>query len=80
MHKIAEGVYFENAYISGNVGCILTEEGAVLIDSPMVPKDAWGWLKQIASITKRGIALLINSAHQRYQVADIIFTSRFNLV
>ncbi len=64
MHKIAEGIYFENAYISGNVGCILTEEGAVLIDSPMVPKDAWDWLKQIASVTKQGIALLINTDYR----------------
>jgi len=64
MRKIAEGIYFENGYISGNVGCILTEEGAVLIDSPMVPKDAWDWLKQIASITKQGIALLINTDYR----------------
>ena len=43
MREIAKGVFFENDYISGNVGCVLTEEGAVLIDSPMLPKDAWHW-------------------------------------
>ncbi len=61
MREIAAGVYFENAYISGNVGCILSEEGAVLIDSPMLPKDAWDWLRKIASKTKQGIAMLINT-------------------
>jgi len=61
MREIAPGVVFESAYLSGNVGCVLTEEGAVLIDSPMLPKDAWHWLKQIASVTKQGVAVLINT-------------------
>jgi cyclase len=55
MREIAEGVYFENAYISGNVGCILTGEGAILVDSPMLPRDAWDWLRKIASKTKQGV-------------------------
>ncbi len=64
MHEITEGVLFENAYVSGNVGCVLTEEGAVLIDSPMLPKDAWHWLRQIASRTKLGVALLVNTDYR----------------
>jgi len=61
MREIAEGVHFENAYISGNVGCILTGEGAILVDSPMLPRDAWDWLRKIASKTKQGVAMLINT-------------------
>jgi len=61
MHKIADGVYFENSYFSGNVGFVMTAEGAVLIDTPMLPKDAWDWLKKITSVCKRGIAALINT-------------------
>jgi cyclase len=64
MREIADGVYFENDYISGNVGCVLTEEGAVLIDSPMLPKDAWHWLKQIASKTKLGVACLVSTDYR----------------
>jgi cyclase len=61
MLEIMNGVYFEDAYSSGNVGCIATTEGAVLIDSPMLPQDAWGWLRKIASVTKQGVAALINT-------------------
>lgn len=61
MHKIVDGVYYANNYFSGNVGFVTTEEGAVLIDSPMLPHDAWDWLKHITSVTKHGIAALINT-------------------
>lgn len=61
MQEIAKGVYFEDSYSSGNVSCVLTEEGAVLIDCPMLPKDAWDWLKKSAAKTKKGIAFLINT-------------------
>jgi cyclase len=64
MREIAKGVYFEDAYFSGNVGCITTGEGAVLVDSPMLPRDAWAWLKRIASLTKQGIAFLINTDYR----------------
>jgi cyclase len=64
MREIAKGVYLENAYFSGNVGCVTTGEGAVLIDTPMLPRDAWAWLKKIASVTKQGIAFLINTDYR----------------
>ncbi|MGC8787193.1 MAG: MBL fold metallo-hydrolase [Anaerolineae bacterium] len=61
MQEIAKGIYVEDSYSSGNVSCVLTGEGAVLIDCPMLPKDAWDWLKKIAAKTKQGIAFLINT-------------------
>ncbi len=73
MREIAPGLLFESSYMSGNVGCILTEEGAVLIDAPMLPKDAWHWLKQIASQTKQGVALLINTDYQVERVLGNCF-------
>jgi len=73
MREIAKGVYFENAYHSGNVGCAITEEGAVLVDSPMLPRDAWDWLKKIASLTKQGIAFLINTDYQVERVLGNCF-------
>jgi len=73
MREIAEGVYFENAYRSGNVGCVITGEGAVLIDAPMLPRDAWNWLKMIASVTKQGIAFLINTDYHVERVLGNCF-------
>lgn len=69
MREIAKGVYFEDAYFSGNVSCITTAEGAVLIDSPMLPRDVWAWLKSIASVSRQGIAFLVNTD---YRVEHVI--------
>ncbi|MBC7233361.1 MAG: MBL fold metallo-hydrolase [Chloroflexi bacterium] len=61
MQEIAKGIYIEDSYHSGNVGCVLTGEGAVLIDCPMLPRDAWDWLRKITAKTKKGITFLINT-------------------
>jgi glyoxylase-like metal-dependent hydrolase (beta-lactamase superfamily II) len=73
MREIAKGVYFENSYHSGNVGFAVTREGAVLVDAPMLPKDAWDWLKKIGSATKQGIAFLINTDYQVERVLGNCF-------
>ena len=73
MRKIAKGVYFENAYRSGNVGFAVTDDGAVLVDSPMMPSDAWTWLKRIASISRKGIAFLVNTDYHVERVLGNCF-------
>lgn len=73
MRKITKGVYFEDAYRSGNVGFAVTDDGAVLIDSPMMPTDAWNWLKRIASVSKKGIAFLINTDYHVERVLGNCF-------
>jgi cyclase len=73
MHEVASGVFYETAYYSGNVACVLTEEGAVLIDSPMLPSDAWHWLKQIAKKTHYGVAVLVNTDYSVERVLGNCF-------
>jgi len=73
MREIAKGVHFETAYHSGNVGFATTGEGAVLIDAPMLPKDAWDWLKKVGSVTKQGISFLINTDYQVERVLGNCF-------
>lgn len=73
MREIARGVYFEHSYRSGNVGLVLTNEGAVLIDAPMLPKDAWDWLKKVGSVSKQGISFLINTDYQVERVLGNCF-------
>ncbi len=73
MREIAAGVYFEDSFISGNIACITSGEGAILIDSPMVPRDAWSWLKRVASVTKQGIAFLINTDYRLERVLGNCF-------
>ena len=68
MREIAEGIYYEGAYRSGNVGCVQTREGAVLVDTPMLPNDAWDWLKKTAAGNREGIAFLINTDYHLQRV------------
>jgi len=47
MRKIAGGVYFENGFKGCNTSYVVTREGTVLIDTPMVPDEAKRWRKEI---------------------------------
>lgn len=73
MREISKGVYYEDAYCSGNVGFAVTDEGAVLIDSPMLPNEAWEWLRKITATTKKGIAFLINTDYKVERVLGNCF-------
>ncbi|MBC7264980.1 MAG: MBL fold metallo-hydrolase [Chloroflexi bacterium] len=61
MREIADGVYVETAYHGANVSFVYTDEGAVLIDTPMQPREAWDWLGEVASRSNSRLAYLINT-------------------
>jgi cyclase len=48
MKKISDGVYFEDGFRGCNTSFVVTSEGVVLIDTPMVPEDAKRWRSEIA--------------------------------
>jgi len=73
MHQITKGVYYRDKCCSGNVGLAMTDDGAVLIDSPMLPKEAWEWLRKVTSISKNGIAMLINTDYKVERVLGNCF-------
>ncbi len=43
VEEVAPGVFTETAYHLANVGCIVTDDGVVLMDAPMVPSEARHW-------------------------------------
>ncbi|MHB0856912.1 MAG: MBL fold metallo-hydrolase [Anaerolineae bacterium] len=56
--EIADGVFVETGYEGGNSGAILTEKGALLVDTPMLPQDArdWRWtVSQLGGVAIYGI-------------------------
>jgi cyclase len=63
MQKITDNIYIETNYLCPNVGCILTGEGAVLVDSPFLPGEAKDWNKTICTLSNKNIAYLINTDH-----------------
>lgn len=43
MQKITDSLYVETGYEGCNVGFVVTEDGIVMIDTPMSPRDAVDW-------------------------------------
>ena len=62
MKKITDNVYTETAFQGCNSSFIVTKEGAVVIDTPMVPAEAQEWKKQIESHAPVRY-IIINEAH-----------------
>jgi cyclase len=47
MQKITKNVYVETGFHGCNSGFVVTKEGAVVIDTPMVPVEAMDWKQKI---------------------------------
>ncbi|MFC2071752.1 MBL fold metallo-hydrolase [Chloroflexota bacterium] len=59
MQKITDNVYAETGFRGCNPGFVVTKEGVVMIDTPMIPTDAIKWRDEIA---KHGLVrYLINT-------------------
>ncbi len=43
IEEVAPGVFAETEYDLANVGCIVTDDGVVLVDAPFVPSQAKEW-------------------------------------
>ena len=51
LREIADRVFVELDYEGANVGCILTDAGAIVIDSPVIPGEAQHWAKAVSKLT-----------------------------
>ncbi|MEP7198381.1 MAG: MBL fold metallo-hydrolase, partial [Chloroflexota bacterium] len=63
MEKITEHVYVHRDSRSTNLGIILTPQGPVLVDSPLLPDDARAWRDAVAELSAERPVYLINSDH-----------------
>lgn len=63
MEKITDKIYVETGYLGNNVGVIITQEGLILIESPMLPDNSRHWKEAIKKITDKKFAYLINTHH-----------------
>lgn len=69
MKEIAPGVHVALQYRGSNVGLIETEDGSVLIDTPVVPADNYAWLNYIRRVTgDKPILYVVNTDHHRGHV------------
>jgi cyclase len=67
LQEIAKNVFVELDYEGANVGCILTEAGAIVIDTPMIPEEAKHWANAISELTDK-VLYVFNTDHHRAHI------------
>ncbi len=67
MQEIAPGVYVKLDYEGANVGCILTEVGAIVVDTPLIPADGKDWATRVAKLTDK-VLYVFNTDHHRAHI------------
>ena len=65
MVKVTDHIFVETKYPGANVGCVITEQGPVIVDTPMLPEEARDFCDQLQQITSKDIAYLIYT-HQHF--------------
>ena len=65
IREIAPNVFVETEFHGANVGFVVTGEGVILIDTPMLPDDARAWRAAISERTDQEIIYIINTDHHR---------------
>jgi cyclase len=74
MHRLDSDVYVETGYIGGNVGCVRTNEGLILIDTPMRPRDAQAWRVRVTQLTKQEVRYVINTdCRPQHMLSNYLF-------
>jgi cyclase len=68
MHEVAPGIFVETEFHGANVAFVVTSEGVILIDTPMLPDEARKWSSQIEEQVGREIIYIINTDHHRAHV------------
>jgi cyclase len=68
IREIAPDISIETEFHGANVAFIVTGQGVILIDTPMLPDDARSWLGQIQEHTDQPIIYIINTDHHRAHV------------
>ena len=68
IREIAPHVFVETEFHGANVAFIVTGDGVILIDTPMLPKQARLWQRRIREYTREEIIYIINTDHHRAHV------------
>jgi cyclase len=68
IREIAPRIFVETQFHGANVAFIVTGEGVILIDTPMLPKEARQWRTEIEKMTDQKIIYIINTDHHRAHV------------
>ncbi|MFQ5812065.1 MAG: MBL fold metallo-hydrolase [Anaerolineae bacterium] len=61
MQQVGQGIYAETGYRGSNVGFVVTDEGVILINTPLSPPEARQWRDEIARVTDQEVIYVINT-------------------
>jgi cyclase len=76
IREIAPNIFVETEYHGANVAFVVTGEGVILIDTPMLPDQARLWQGVIRQRTDEPITYIINTDHHRaHVIGDQYFPS-----
>lgn len=67
MQEIAPGVYIKLDYEGANVGCILTDIGAIVVDTPLIPAQGKAWVAEVAKVADE-VLYVFNTDHHRAHI------------
>ncbi len=74
MRQIAEDILVGDEFYGANVGCVVTSEGAVLIDAPIVPSEAKAWRSQVMEYTEAELVYaFVTDSHPTHAIGAIHF-------
>lgn len=74
LRELAAGVFVETGYEGGNVGVIRTERGGLLIDTPMLPRDARDWREKLYDLDVDEIYAIVNTDyHPEHFIGNAFF-------
>jgi cyclase len=68
IREIASDIFVETDFHGANVAYVRTDEGVILIDTPMLPNEARRWRAEIEEKTGQQIIYIINTDHHRAHV------------
>jgi cyclase len=72
MQQVTENIYVQTGFLGCNASFIVTTEGVVMIDTPMIPVDAIKWRDEIARFG--AVRYLINTEpHEDHFTGDYFF-------
>jgi cyclase len=61
IEKITDDIFANVEWDGGNIACINTDEGAVLVDTPMLPEHIAEWKAFVTGMNSKGIKYIINT-------------------
>jgi cyclase len=67
IQEIAAGVFVELEYEGANVGCVLTEAGAIVVDTPIIPQEAKHWAETVYKLSDK-VLYVFNTDHHRSHI------------